>query len=149
MVPQQIWLILADNGLLQLHERKKCPSEVPTPCDFSHLQKPLLSLWKEDVEPWLMDRYLEQIICSFALFKISVSFLPWIYIWEVTSLLYHNATEFAEWRQNVQNGRQKSWDAMRKKSLSKVLIRLFLFLMFIFECQNSSDLNKLFFCPLY
>lgn len=73
MIPQQIWPILADNGLLQLHERKKCPSEVPRPCDFSHLQKPLLSLWKEDVEPWLMDGYLEQIICSFALFKIKVS----------------------------------------------------------------------------
>lgn len=39
----------------------------------------------------------------------------------------------------------KELECNEKKSLSKVLIRLFLFLMFIFECQNSSDLNKLFF----
>jgi len=69
-IPQQIWLILPDNDLLQLHEKEKCPCEVPGRCDFSRLQRPLLSLWNEDVESWLMDGYLEQVICPFRCSKI-------------------------------------------------------------------------------
>lgn len=73
LIAHQMWLILADNGWLQLCEREKCLSKAIGPYDFSDLQKLLLSLWKEDVDSWLMDGYLEQVICSFLLFKIKVS----------------------------------------------------------------------------
>lgn len=55
--------------------------------EFSHLWKPLFSLWEEDLDSWLMEGYLKLFVLSHCS-KLKRQFPSLVYFGEFTKLLY-------------------------------------------------------------